>query len=259
MRDKPTYWEYRFANQDGYIKTTDGQYFKTEISKAAKWVLFGLTLIFFVLCFGSYYLGITHGIAYYNLNAKLFDFIMIPILFHVFHNPFEYRLTKYYLVQEDTKDSETAKNIVFPQKRFRKAAFILAFPVWIFMLMNSNLAMVLYSTAAHNPTVIEVSVEAPDQDAVPVNDANTIMLQHFSHNASMEITITKAVYRAKFYLDGEECAAFDDISDFSVHFFWEEYYPRNEYTVLLSDINDGSVLTMDCGNLHREWIFVNKD
>ncbi len=254
MHDKPTYWEYRFLNQDGIIKTKDGRYFKTEIGKAANWVPLGLFLILLALCIGLYYLGFSRGIIFSNFNLKL-DSFMIPMLLGVLENRFEYWLTKYHLIQEDSDDSENAKNIIYPPKRLRKAVFVLAFPVWLFMAMNSNLAMFVYSSVANNPAVIEATVDAADQDVIPANHTNTISLRNLPSDASMEITVTKAVYRAKFYLDGEECAAFDDISAFSFHFFWEAYYPRNEYDVILSDINDGSVLTMDCGNLHREWTF----
>jgi hypothetical protein len=255
MRDRPTYWEYRFANQDGYIRTRDGWFFKTHVSKAAKWVPFGLTMLLLVLFAGVYLLSISGNLSYSRLNSRLFDFLTFPLLISAICKPLEYRMTGYHLIEENSEDIETAKGIVFARNGYLKAAFLLAIPIWTFAALNSNAAILLYSAIADRPAIIEATADMPGQQDVPILNTQTISLQSGVTDATLEIIVTRAVYRASFYLDGEECLAYDDVSDFSLHFFWEEYYPRNEYKVLLFDIKDGSVLTMDCGDIHREWTF----
>ncbi len=255
MRDRPTYWEYRFANQDGYIRTRDGWFFKTHVSKAAKWVPFGLTMFLLVLFAGVYLLSISGNLSYSRLNSRLFDFFTFPLLFSISSHLLEYRMTRYQLIDENSEDIETAKGIVFARNGYLKAAFLLAIPIWIFAAMNSNAAILLYSAIADRPAIIEATADMPGQQDVPMLNVQTIPFPSGVTDAALEITVTRAVYRASFYLDGKECPAFDDVSDFSLHFFWEKYYPRNEYDVMLFDIKDGSVLTMDCGDIHREWTF----
>lgn len=255
MKDKPTYWEYRFSNHDGYIKTKDGWYFKTDVSKAAKWVPTGLTMFLLLLFLGFYLLGISHNVSFSHSNSRLFDFFMFPMLLDAFEKRLEYRLIRYDLISEDSGDFETVKNIIYAPEWLRKALFVLAFPVWIFMAMNSNTTMLLYSAVSDSPAIIEATIDTSDQDPVSVMNSNTILLHSLSSGASMDITVTKAVYRASFHLNGEPCLVFDKISDFSFHFFWEKYYPRNEYNITLPEVPNNSVLTMDCGNLRREWTF----
>ncbi len=252
MRDRPTYWEYRFANRNEYIRTKNGRFFHAELDKPAKWRVFGVgiaVLALFLVCF--LYFGLnTNQFATFSL---LFDSIALNLFSILLGNLLRYHFSRFYLIQESSDESSPA-----PTHRLQKVLFILALILWTFAALNSSSARLLYSAAADNPEVVIATVDGYQLDAFPVTDTNVVSLSGLPKSIHLNISITKAVRNPTFRLDGQLISDYDAHQRYRYHFFWEEHYPRSDYRIWL-DIHNGSVLTMDCGDIHREWTFVSSD
>ena len=151
---------------------------------------------------------------------------------------------------------------MFANKRIRSKlpARILAIVnslIFLFALANSVSVLYILSQIENRPIMIQVNVKDETIDVpVPSTGGNTDQLiVPPGKDLSLAVTITGAIEKLQMRTDGRF------INDWSLRrshmsWFWEDEYFISDYYVFIdnSDIHDGSMLEMTCGNLHRKWV-----
>ncbi len=269
MQEKPTYREYSWAQMNGFIRTKDGRYFKAEKSKAAKRIISALNIV----SLASLYIFPIWIISKYLFWTNFeMEFILLYFALTYLIGRLDYRLTRFSLVEESSPDFDAAQNAKYRKTIVRTIVLSIAITASIFLLLNSYSVMLIRSVFGQGGEITAAAT-------IPVNsllESDTIPIDVSPDDKFVEITITRTPEIAKFYLDGQPIPSPDMFTTLqsmwepsfrtsnvhhsaSIQFIWEEEYFYCEYNIWLEDVSDGSVLTLDCGDLHREWTIEAED
>lgn len=260
MSDRPTFWEFAFHRRGNVVKTIDGQYLLLAGSDdypdrrydPSRW---GLGMLFALGFFAQYVI----------LSMKLrpnfvFDLMVLwgALLWLVYF--IQYRRTRFEFVDADsvnlfevsewfTRPSATARRV----KSIVISFFLLL--LWLFAALNSVGFSYLRCLSSNSPRVLSIDILASD-DADPVNPDTASLIYRTKQDYSlvMDITVAQTNRNAVFALDG--VAVNLVTTDKPVFFLWQPVFPTRYMLIIGRDsIRDGSVLTLTCGSLHREWVF----
>jgi hypothetical protein len=124
-------------------------------------------------------------------------------------------------------------------------------------LLNSHSVELFRSLFDSRPhfALLEVSHDGDRLYSSDSDDmAGVITLTNEYKELDVYAVVSRTKDDARFYLDGKPLDNQFWNSYSLPHMFWEEYL-QQQYDFRLSNIRDGSTLSLTCGGLTREWVF----
>ena len=251
--DRPTYRDYLFHSENRFVKSGNCYYTiaKEKVSVGA-WVFVGLySAVIAVLIV----LGITN-IIWPTWFGEIW-LVSVPV--HIFLSKQRYRRARFILVQEDTEDWQKASKRVF------SAAGLILWMVVVFF----NLVMYLpgcftvsyiRSQSDRNAT-IEMGVSG---EGTYYSDENTLdesVPVTISALPNDDVWINIRIFHtpdtARLSLNGQPLPQKDQLRKRATSIIdIQNYFEQGTFFSIPGNLlHDGSTLTLDCGDLHREWVF----
>ena len=257
MKDKPTFKEYLFFNKDNIIKSADGSYY-TPASEKAKYTYVGILLVLSIVTFVL--LQFLYSRTFWPRN---FDFTLGFVMVIVLSYSLAYLFTQYERIPESSEDHRYASSLNFSSI---PAIVTLIFfsVVFIFLILQSTgMTYMRYWLSGGSVRVIQTSIEIRgDDDSLLYNtddfDSNggVIQIPSLPADASADIKIitSDSPEPLMLSLDGNNDVCVQP-AYVQQNWIWMTDYFVQEGYLFDPDIHDGSILTLTCGDLYREWVF----
>ncbi len=257
MSDRPTYTDYLFHREGSYILSR-GEYF-TVINHKRRFLYWAIGFGVLLAAIGILmWLEITDRI--WPVWMHDVHLAAIPLFFLV--TWLQYRRAHFINVKEGTEDWEKASKQVFSA---------IAQIIWIVMLLFNFL---LFAPNGFTVSYIRSQLDGGGQvrsaritiadgeelfDDVYLAEKTMMISIPKKKSAVVEVNVTVIRTPASLIvsLDGQPLPP-GEWTYRTSHFYasWSEYFKQyGYYTIPTSDIRDGSVLTLTCGDLYREWVF----
>ena len=252
MREKPTYWDSILINSEGFIKSNDGQYFKAEHNKVVK----RISKI-------NHYLFLILPICILLMETKIWPNLFMEIFLAVLLTDLsidilDYRLTRFYPVYAGSHEYDVAHSGAHPRRWgsiIKVLLFVAAAATCVFALLNSYCVMLIRSAFGQGGEITQAAADVGGHYIGSVMETDVIPLSKALTIAEVDFTIANTPLVSEFRLDGQSIPTDDAERDMLYSPIWDQHYFTCEYDVYLPEVRNGSILTMDCGNLHREWTF----
>ncbi len=257
--DRPTYKDYLLHEQDGYIRS-GGRYFAiTEERKSIA------SIIVSILVFTASVAAVIWVFSSSNIwPVWIGEVYLFMSAFHLIQSLWQFRSCRFIPVPEDTPAWRDAQALEYsPQK---KIIYIVAQAVVLIMVIFGTLSggytISLIRSQLDSGGTVSAEFSADDTGTfyeeshvtdeivqVPISDPS-------GGDVRIDITVVHTPETARLSLDGkplpdeQQPDKTQNIFDLQNYFLQEAYFDISGKL-----LHDGSTLTLNCGSLHREWVF----
>ena len=284
MNDKPRFLEYilRSRSIGNVVKTSDGRFFVIANTKTF------IKVFRFLFILETALIGLSLQLpGFFNLWPNLgfdlwpnlgFEFYILAEVIFLATQWLQHHLTFYEPIAPGSEDYREVTEWFQPKiRKIRRSTSgasgrvfgiiqrffnILAALFLIFALLNSHTSQLVRSLFDSQPLIASVEITHPSGENRNVlysdddNDLPDTIALTSGDDLFFEVIVSRTLSPAKMQLNGtplpnEWWLGTNKRSSF----FWEEDYLKQIYIYSLSNIHDGSVLTLTCGPLTREWVF----
>ncbi len=249
MSDRPTFWEYIIYRYHDEVKTRSGRYYIFDLyTRKRRWFSIMLPVLFNALLFSSLLIS----------PNVIFDVVIVNVL--LFCLVFKLEYNSYHFKEFEMAQASTDPSVWRYRPALRKTGLCALALLMVFSLINSFSALAIKSAIENNPQIQIMEVRTDNDEVYTEIDidgtTDTIILSQFGSEGTVYIQITtvRTPSRVSLCLDGKPLEYYH--ADF-ISWFWNTDYVSRFYTFFTDglDIRDGSVLTLTCGDLVREWVF----
>jgi hypothetical protein len=181
-------------------------------------------------------------------------------------------LLRFIELEPGTNDFDEASSWFKPSRKTQRTAVqifimcgaVLLICVCLFLILNSHTVQLIRSLLDSNPRLVSMEITSyPDGNAPDVlysinsaADRNVIYLPDVNNpQFYVEATVSRTATPAQLNLDGVPLKLNTIYIRKPLSWFWESDYLKQSFRYNLRSIQDGSTLTLNCGDLHRDWVF----
>lgn len=258
MSDRPTFWDYLLSCNGNVIKTHSGRYFWFDKDSRKRFWLTRIAFFLFVMAFNTV-IYLTNRISLPQNSIFDVAFLLLFLLWPVLR--LVYKATRFEELEPGSANAEEACTWRY-YPIIRKTAFSALAALSVFCLLNSYTALAIRSAVENAPRIHSIEFQAGDEsvhmEAGAYKGDNVVELTRHQSKGTVNIHVTTAgtTYHAELSLDGRQI----ELEPWRKYmsWFWERDYSFCEYFGAIrvsNNIRDGSVLTLNCGSLTREWVF----
>ncbi len=250
MNDKPTFKDYFFRRERNYIRSND-QYFaivEKKISLVLRIVL-GILLVLLIASIILDALGIIwSGTSIDILFAYYLIFFILPII--------KYRRTKFTLLQMDTEEWKKASKYSFSAAS-RIVSILLLIPCAASTFL-CGFTVSFIRSQLDGGGIIEVRVKGEEtyyDDTLTFDESDPIPITiPPDEDVTVYISVRRTPFPARLSLNGNPLPDIYQLNKKSIDF--TDYFRQDGICELPDGVyRDGSILTVTCGDLTREWVF----
>ncbi len=251
----PTYDEFKHTHvnseETGYIiKTGEGRLYLLENSKFIQRAEKAIRYLFYV--------AFVTVILFVSISDKQWpmlriDKVLVPILLAPLTSRLLYRRARFRELEPGSAEYETLKNKNFGQPPGR-LQFILLGLLFLLLFLNSFTFTYLKSLIYQEAQITSVQVNSEEFDPRTGDAPAVFRVSDTGDDYHLRVTTICVPEKATVTADGEPTWGYR-IPYFS--FFWQADYfsQQQDFFIERSLIRDGSVVTFECGDLTREWVF----
>ncbi len=257
MKDRPTFREFLFYYRKAFVKSTSGGFYTPVNSRKAKALYFVVFLAFEVMLFTVWILTMHRGQLW---PTRMIDFLLLLNLGNLLCQYPHYRFTRYERIPEDSEAYARASTLKYPSKATVISMSLLAAILLLVALQSTGASYVRYwLDGGAMITQADISIGGHDkplplaQEALS-GDAPMLQIPAASGSPSVSVSVTTSgsPEPLQLMLDGKAARVF---ADQELRWFWDANYFVQCGYIDDADVHDGSVLTLTCGELTREWVF----
>ncbi len=258
MSGKLAYKDYFLSKKKGnVIMTQDGRLFATERMQVRSEILRYLFILIVLIIFSPL-------VVRYDLwPGSFYDFAFVcgTLTFGVFL--LMPRLLRFTELKPDSPEYQEALSwFSSPNRHVNKASFVIMHAViaaaLLTSLLSSHMAELVCSVFDSQPRVASLEIVQYGITVYPSDNGEApglITLANADGELSVRAVVSRTTDEAELSLDGKPLDNRLWHKSRLPHEFWQSEYLRQIYDCLLTGIRDGSVLTLTCGGLVREWVF----
>ena len=263
MNDKPTYRDYLFHDNGKYIRS-GGQYYSIVTSKKRKIVFRTVRISFLVIVIGLLIWLMCSNTSGPNLGdasgPNLGDGFLTVCLITEILSILKYRHARFVIVPEGSDAYREASELQYSASSKVKEV-VLTCVVLIILVPGSYTVSYIRSLADHSGGIVSTSIESREDilySSENVTEENILVSvpDLADHSLFADITVTQSPSHARLMLDGQPLPDKYQPQMGGSTLFSNDYFKQSTlFSIPVSQLHDGSTLTLTCGDLRREWTF----